>query len=79
MASIATHFSAYSNASLISGLANHTEKSNVLFLEVMDAVADTKDTMIAMLHNLHQKYIQDQSLEYLLVEGDAKLYDLCNR
>ena len=56
--------------------ANHTEKSNVLFLEVMDAIADTKDTMIAMLQNLHQKFIEGQGLEHLLVTGDAKLYNI---
>ena len=53
---------------------NHTEKSNILYLEVMDAVADSKDTMITMLNNLHKRFIEDQGLQYLLVEGDAKLY-----
>ena len=50
---------------------NHTEKSNVVYLEVMDAVADCKDTIITMLHNLYQKFIEGQGLEYLLVEGTS--------
>ena len=53
-----------------------TEKSNVYYLEVMDAVADTKDTMIEMLYNLHHKFIEDQGLNYLVVEGDAKLFNI---
>ena len=56
--------------------ANNTEKSNVQYLEVMDAVADTKDTMIALLHNLHSKYILHQHQEFLVLEGDAKLFDI---
>ena len=55
---------------------NQTEKSNVQYLEVMDAVADTKDTMIALLHNLHTKYILQQHQEFLILEGDAKLFDI---
>ena len=42
----------------------------------MDAVADTKDTMIALLHNLHSKYILHQHQEFLVLEGDAKLFDI---
>ena len=54
----------------------HTEKSNIFYLEVMDAIADSKDTMTAMLHHLYQKFIEGQGLQYLLVEGDAKLFDV---
>ena len=32
--------------------ANHTEKSNVLYLDVMDAKSDSKDTLMSMLQNL---------------------------
>ena len=48
----------------------------IRYLEVMDAVADTKDTMIEMLYNLHRKFIEDQGLNYLVVEGDAKLFNI---
>ncbi len=56
--------------------STHTEKSDILYLEVMDAVADSKDTMITMLHTLHHKFIEGQSRQFLVVEGDAKLYDI---
>ena len=36
----------------------------------MDAVADT---MMAMLHNLYEEFIEGQGL---VVEGDAKVYDI---
>ena len=55
---------------------NHTERSNVAYLKVMDAVADTKDTIITVLHNLQQKFIIGQGIENLVVEGDAKLFNI---
>ena len=55
---------------------NHTEKSNVLYLKIMDAIADSKDTMMAMLHDLHKQYIEEQHQQWLLVEGDAKVYEI---
>ena len=44
----------------------------------MDAVADCKDTMMAMIHDLYQQYIVQQKQEYiyLIIEGDAKLYEV---
>ena len=42
----------------------------------MNAVADTKDTMMTMLHDLHGKYIQDKKAEHLIVEGDAKHFEI---
>ena len=31
----------------------HTERSNIIYLQVKDAVADTKDSMMNMQHELH--------------------------
>ena len=39
--------------------ATHTEKSNVYYLNVMDAIADNKDTLISMLHDLHKQFIAE--------------------
>ncbi len=54
----------------------HTEKSNVAYLEVMDAIADSKDTIMHMLHELHQQFIIGGNMSWLVVEGDAKVYDI---
>ena len=54
----------------------HTEKSRVVYLEVMDAVADCKDTMIVLLHNLHETFIEHRNMKWVVLEGDAKLYDI---
>lgn len=53
-------------------------KRYVLHLKVMDAihVADSKDTMMAMLHDLHKQYIEEQGQQWLVVEGDAKVYEI---
>lgn len=58
--------------------ANHTEKSNVLYLDVMDAKSDSKDTLMSMLQNLHQQFVSRQGHQHLVVEGDAKIYELFN-
>ena len=45
----------------------HTECSNIIYLQVKDAVADTKDTMMEMLHELHQQFIVEQNHKWLLI------------
>ena len=56
--------------------ANHTERSNVLYLDVMDAKSDSKDTLMSMLQDLHQEFVIKQGHQHLVVEGDAKIYEL---
>ena len=53
-----------------------TEKSQVIYLEVMAAVADYKDSMMTLLHNLQQKCIVGQNMKWLVLEGDAKVYGI---
>ncbi len=50
-----------------------TEKSNVVYYKALDAVADDKDTLMFVLHDLYSAFIKKKSLSFLLVEGDAKL------
>ena len=56
--------------------ATHTKKSQVAYLEVLDAISDSKDTQLDLLHDLYSKFIKDQTREYLVIEGDQKLYDV---
>ena len=42
----------------------------------MDAVADNKATITQLLQSLHQKYIVDRGLDTLVIEGDAKVYEI---
>ncbi len=55
--------------------ATHTQRSQVAYLEVMDAVADTMDTIVQLLHDLHQEFICGRGMQWLVVEGDAKVYE----
>ena len=48
----------------------HTEKSNVL-----DALADTSDTLMSLLYDVHREFIQQKKYQFL-IEGDAKVYEL---
>ena len=45
------------------------QKSNVKYHRIIDAIADTKDTMMVMLHELHELYITQRKQNYLIVEG----------
>ena len=56
--------------------ATHTEQSNYFYLNIMDCKADSKDTLMSMLHDLYDEFIATGSSKYLVVEGDAKLYEL---
>ena len=56
--------------------ANHTERSNILYLDVMGAKSDSKDTLMSMLQDLHQEFILKQGCQHLVVKGDAKIYGL---
>ena len=47
-----------------------------MYLEVLDAVADRKDTMMALLHSLKKTFIEERNMQWLVLEGDAKLYDI---
>ena len=56
--------------------ATHTEKSNVLYLKIMDCKEDSKDNILFMLYEIHHQFIEKRGLQFLLVNGDAKLYEL---
>ena len=43
----------------------------------MDAVADSKETIMEILNNnFHHTYIIEQKQKCLVIEGDAKVYDV---
>ena len=54
----------------------HTSTSQVAYLEIMNAVFDSKNTMLELLHELFDKFISGQSREYLVIEGDQKLFEI---
>ena len=56
--------------------AARTEKSSVYFLNIMDAIADNKDSLMSMLFDLHAQFIESRKCTYLVVEGDTKLYEI---
>ena len=53
-----------------------SEKSNVVYLQVLDAKSDSKDTPMQVLHDLYQRFIQGQGKEWVVVAGDAKIYEV---
>ncbi len=53
-----------------------TEKSNVVYLHVLDAKSDSKDTLMQVLQDLQHRFIEGQQKEWLVLAGDAKIYDV---
>ena len=45
-----------------------------MYLRVLDQVADSRDTVIDVLYNLHDNFKIGESTKYLTVEVDAKIF-----
>ena len=50
------------------------EKSNIVYFDVLDAIADKKETVLLVLDKLKKQIIEGQGKQWLVVPGDAKLY-----
>ena len=48
-------------------LGLHTQTSQVEYLEVLDAVADKRETISGILDNLCQKHILTAQMDYVIV------------
>ena len=53
-----------------------SEKSNVVYLQVLDAKSERKDTLMQILFDLHRRFIEGQGKEHLVLTADAKLYEV---
>ena len=54
---------------------NSTEKSNIVYLSVLNAHADTVETVKYVLDQLYRDLLMKKRLNHLVVVGDAKTYD----
>ncbi len=48
----------------------------VKYIKVMDEIADSKDTVLNIVGELHAEYIIKHNHKYLVLEGDAKTYNV---
>ena len=53
-----------------------SETCNVVYLHVLDAKSESKDTLMAILFDLHHRFIEGKHKQYLPIAADAKLYDI---
>ena len=53
-----------------------TEISNVVYLDVISLPADSKETVLSILKQLHFTFIVEEGLKWLIIVGDAKTYDI---
>ena len=52
------------------------EKSCIIYFDVLDAIADKKETVLLVLDKLRKQIVEAHQKEWLVVAGDAKLYDV---
>ena len=52
------------------------DKSSVVYLKVLDAKSDSKDTLMQILHELYQQFIIGHEKKNLVLVADAKLYEI---
>ena len=55
---------------------DHPETSNIIYLNVLDQKADNKQTLLAIINNLYEEFIVNGGQKWVVVEGDAKTYDI---
>ena len=73
-----------SSSSNFLGLQNYMQvvrpkkisKSNVVYWQVLNAPSESKGTTISILQDLHRRFIVGQNKTHVIVEGDAKLYEV---
>ena len=45
-------------------------------MNLQDYFSFSEDTMMSLLQDLYQQFIQNKSTQYLILEGDAKIYEI---
>ena len=60
----------------ISTNAPKPEVGVVKYVQVLDEVADSKDTVLHIISELYEEYISKHKNKFLILEGDAKTYDI---
>ena len=52
------------------------ERSKVVYLQVLDAVSENRDTIMTVLFDLHHRFIDGQGKKFIVLAADAKLYEV---
>ena len=52
------------------------EKSNIVYMQVLDAKSESRDTLMTIFFDLHQRFIEHRGNEFLVLTADAKLYEV---
>lgn len=53
-----------------------SERSNVAYVDILSEKADSKETVLKIIGNLHKVFIKELNQKWVLVVGDAKIYDV---
>ena len=64
--------------SAVNYTSDYAEQSNVVYIDIciVSLPADSKDTVLRVLTNLHRIFIVGEGICWLIVVGDAKTYDI---
>ena len=55
---------------------SHTHPSEIKYHSVLDAVADSKDTVMTVISDLYEQFVVQHNLTHLILKGDATLYEV---
>ena len=55
---------------------NDSETGKVVYVDLLSLPADSKDTILKVLNNIHKIFIERMRNKWLMVVGDAKTYDI---
>ena len=53
-----------------------SELSNVVYVEILSEIADSKATLLHIVGKLHKTFLTDLKQKWVLVIGDAKIFDV---
>ena len=60
---------------LVSQKTPSPEIASVAYVEVLDEVANEKDTILHVINNLYVEHVRKHGKDFVVLEGDAKTYD----
>ena len=61
---------------LCDGTSTPPETANLAYASVINEKADSKDIILHIVNELYNKYVRQHGKSFLVLEGDAKTYDI---
>lgn len=57
-------------------MRDETEVSNVVYVNILSEVAESKSTLVNIIGNIHKTFVRELGQKWVIIVGDAKIYDV---